>query len=121
MTTQMYYMKTRNEFNENQIMEYEQKQTRHYLCNVEIRSLLEDKEAELEEIKNNMNKELECYMGEISILKCRLACMSINLVRKDEECNKLKLELGYTNKEENMDIDMDNCITSLSQVDINSA
>lgn len=94
MTTQMYYMQTRNEFNERSLMEYEQKQTRHYLCNVEIRSLLEDKEAELEEIKNYLNKELEIYREENSILKCRLACISIDLVRKDEQCIKLKQQIS---------------------------
>jgi hypothetical protein len=130
MTTQMHYMQTRNEFNERQLMEYEQKQTRHYLCNVEIRTLLEDKEFELDEAKNdfnnkleeatnNFNKELEdvnyefnkelekvnqdfnkelyAHLGEISMLKCRLACIGIELVKKDDECNSLKQELRDQN------------------------
>jgi hypothetical protein len=113
MTTQMYYMQTRNEFNERQLMEYEQKRTYHYLCNVELRSLLEEKEAELDEINNNLNNEINVHLGEISMLKCRLACMSISLVRKDEECIKLKQELSdekyyiKTNNEQNMDMDID--------------
>ena len=91
MTTQMYYMQTRNEFNERQMMEYEQKQTRHYLCNVEMRTLLENKEDELKETKQNVNKDLE---GEIIVLKCKLANMAIDLVRKEEECDQLRQELS---------------------------
>jgi hypothetical protein len=91
MTTQMYYSNCRHQLNERQLMEYEQKQTRHYLCNVEIRTLLENKEDELEETKQNVNKDLE---GEILVLKCKLANMAIDLVRKEEECNQLRQELS---------------------------
>lgn len=87
MTTQMHYMQTRNEYNERQLMEYEQKQTRHYLCNVEIRSLLEDKEFELEEAKNAYNRELYAHLEEISMLKSRLACLSGELVKKKQNKN----------------------------------
>jgi hypothetical protein len=56
-----------------------------------MRTLLENKEDELEETKQNVNKDLE---GEIIVLKCKLANMAIDLVRKEEECNQLRQELS---------------------------
>lgn len=116
MTTQLTYMQTRNEYNERLMVEYEQKQTRHYLSNVEIRSLLEDKQFELDNTINEYEYKLKTQYDELTVLKTKLACLCIDLVRKEEECELLKQELNdqnciinylESNNDTNMEISID--------------
>ena len=89
MAAQLHHMQHRQQQTERQLMETEEKESHHALCNMELRFQLEDKEMEIEWLKRDAEKALQDVKGEAVILKSRLACMAIDLVRKEEKIKKL--------------------------------
>lgn len=89
MAAQMHYNQLRQERTERQLMEVEEKQSHQALCNMELRFQLEDKDMVIEWARKENEKVLKEAQDEVVILKSRLACMAIDLVRKDEEIRKL--------------------------------
>jgi hypothetical protein len=87
MAAQMHYAQLRQEKTERQLMELEGKETRHSLCNIELRFQLDDKNMELEWAKRDNEKALKEAQEENRILKTLLESMEIDLVRK-EDLNK---------------------------------
>ena len=90
MAAQMNYTQLHQQRTERQLMEVEEKQSRHALCNMELRFQLEDKDMEIEWAKRAGEKTLKSVQDEVTILKTRLACMAIDLVRKEGECDILR-------------------------------
>lgn len=61
MSAQMHYIQIRQEKTESQLMEAEEKQSYHALCNMELRFQLEDKDMEIIWLKRDFeNKLLKC-------------------------------------------------------------
>lgn len=89
MAAQIHYNQLRQERTERQLMEVEEKQSRQALCNMELRFQLEDKDMEIDWIKQDNANVLKQLQDEVIILKTRLACMTIDLVRKDEKIRQL--------------------------------
>ena len=89
MSAQLHHMQHRQEKTERHLMEIEEKESHHALCNMELRFKLEDKDIEMEWLKRDAEKALQDAQGEAVILRSRLACMAIDLVRKDEIIRKL--------------------------------
>lgn len=98
MAAQMNYTQLRQERTERQLMEVEEKQSHHALCNMELRFQLEDKDMEIEWAKRDAEKTLRAAQDEVTMLKTRLACMVIDLARKDDE-------QSYYQNESKMSID----------------
>lgn len=92
MSAQLHYMQHRQEKTERQLMELEEKHSHQELCNMELRFKLEDKDIEMEWLKRDAEKALQDVQGEAVILKSRLACMAIDLVRKEEKIKKLSYQ-----------------------------
>ena len=84
MASQMHYIQLKQERLERQLMETEEKESHHALCNMELRFKLEDKDMEIEWLRSDNEKALKVVEDECTILKTRLACMAIDLARKDE-------------------------------------
>jgi hypothetical protein len=93
MAVQMHYMQKRQEKTESHLMDCEQKDTRNHLCNVDLRFQLDDKDREIAWAKKDYQDELRKTHEEISNLRCRLACTSIGLDKKDNEIDVLKNKL----------------------------
>lgn len=74
MSAQLQHFQYQQEITERKLMEIEEKHSYYFLCNMDLRFQLEDKEMQLKDAND-----------EIIILKCRIGCMSIDLARKDEE------------------------------------
>jgi hypothetical protein len=84
MAAQMHYTQLCQERMERQLMETEEKESHHALCNMELRFKLEDKDMEIDWLRSDNEKALKVVQDECAILKTRLACMAIDLARKDE-------------------------------------
>ncbi len=92
MSTQMFYMQNRQEKSERTIMDFEHKEIRHHLINVELRSQLEEKDLEKKWAEDKLNEEIAKLREENEMLRARLAFSAIDLVRKDTQCEKLEEE-----------------------------
>lgn len=88
MAAQMHYNQLHRERAERQLMEFEENHSHHSLCNMQLRFLLEDKDMELELVKRDNEQALKEAHDEVTILKTRLACIAIDLVRKEEALSK---------------------------------
>jgi hypothetical protein len=91
MAAQLHYMQLKQEKTERQLMEVEEKQSRYALCNMELRFKLEDKDMEMEWLKQDNEKALQDAKHETIILKGRLERIEIDLARKEEENRKYSL------------------------------
>ena len=94
MSAQMRYMQAQQEKTERQLMENEQDEMRKHICNVALRTKMEDKDIEHNELISeviNLKEALKKSQEESIMFKCRLACLSIKLSRKQEEPDDLLL------------------------------
>ena len=92
MEAQMYYAQTRQEKTERQLMETEHDETKVRLYNMELRCQVESAERLKRWTVQKIQKELVSVNEERDVLKCQNVCLSINLVRKEKECDELKQE-----------------------------
>lgn len=86
MSAQMHYMQTRQEKTEKMLMEHEHNETQYWLNNFELRSQLEEKDIEFKYYENKFQEENEA-------LKCRVACLAIENIKKDREYEELRQQL----------------------------
>jgi hypothetical protein len=93
MSAQIYYMQNRQEKSERSMMDLENKETYHHLVNMELRSQLEEKDWEKNWAEDELTDEIAKLREENEILRCRLAFTSVDLARKDTQCEKLEQEL----------------------------
>jgi hypothetical protein len=89
MTVQMHYLQTRQEKTERQLMQAEHDDTQTRLYNMELRYLVEDSEMD----KKWAEEDLQETIKHTESLRCLNARMSIDLGRKQNECDGLKQEL----------------------------
>lgn len=87
MAAQLIYTQLLQERTERQLMEVEEKQLRHELCNMELRLQLEEKNIEIECIITDNEKALKSAQDELTIFKTRLANMVIDYARNMEKIN----------------------------------
>lgn len=97
MSAQIHYMQTKQEKNERHLMDCEHKQTYHSLVNTELQSQLDEKDWERELIEDELKEEMEKLREENLQMRCRLAIQSIEITRKDNECNTLRQEVSDQN------------------------
>jgi hypothetical protein len=97
MTTNMFQLQTRLEKTERIMMDNELKDAQHHLYNMELKSQLEQKDMEMNWAEEEYNEELDALHQENETLKESLRCKqilnSIELAKKEYECEKLKQEL----------------------------
>jgi len=93
MNAQIHYMKNIQEKTERNMMEYEQKDTQHWLFNLELKAQLQEKDMETQWAEDNLLEQLRKTQEENEQLRCDLSCLKIELVKKDKECTDLKQEL----------------------------
>lgn len=86
MSAQMHYMQTRQEKAEKMLMEHEHNETQYWLNNFELRSQLEEKDIEFKYYENKFQEENEA-------LKCRVACLAIENIKKDREIEEIRQQL----------------------------
>jgi hypothetical protein len=86
MSAQMHYMQTRQEKAEKMLMEHEHNETQYWLNNFELRSQLEEKDMEFKYYENKFQEENEA-------LKCRVACLAIENIKKDREIEEVRQQL----------------------------
>lgn len=93
MSAQMFYMQNRQEKNERTMMDLECKHTNHHIINMELHTQLEEKNWEKKWAEAEIDEELQKIRKENGMLRCRLAFSTLDLVRKDARCEKLKQEV----------------------------
>ena len=86
MSTQMHYMQSRQEKAEKMLMEHEHNETQYWVNNFELRSQLEEKDMEFKYYENKFKEENEA-------LKCRVACLAIENIKKDREIEEVRQQL----------------------------
>jgi hypothetical protein len=90
MAAQMHYMQLRQEKSERQAMEHENNETKNYMTNLNLRCQLEEQEQDSRWNEEELVEELRQTQGEVEMLRCKLACIGIELARKEAECAKLR-------------------------------
>jgi hypothetical protein len=93
MAVQMQYMQTRQEKTETQLMESEHNNTQIRLYNMELRCQVEEAQREKQWAEEELQEELSKIKEECDYLRCRNACLAVDLVRKQQECDNIKEEL----------------------------
>jgi hypothetical protein len=86
MSAQMHYMQSRQEKAEKMLMEHEHNETQYWVNNFELRSQLEEKDMEIKYYENKFKEENEA-------LKCRVACLAIENIKKDREIEEVRQQL----------------------------
>ena len=121
MSTKIYFMDGRQERSERSMMDYEEKDSRHYLCNMDLRFQLEDKDMERKWTEDDLTQEIDRLKSENQHLCCRLGLSGIDMARKDTECENLKEDVrdyscivGYL---ENQIIEMKELLTQVLDTD----
>lgn len=89
MAAQMHYLQTRQEKTERQLMKAEHDDTQTRIYNMELRYQVEDAEID----KKCVEEELEETIKKAELLRRVNVGMSIDLCRKQNECDGLKQEL----------------------------
>jgi hypothetical protein len=93
MAVQMQYMQTRQEKTERQLMESQHDDTQNRLYNMELRCQVEEAQREKQWAEEELQEEISKIKEECDLLKCRNACLAIDLIRKQQECVDIKEEL----------------------------
>lgn len=93
MSAQMHYMQTKQEKTEQMLMDYEHKETQFWLQNFELKSQLEEKDIEFKYYENKFNETFTEFEEEIGSLKCKVACLAIENIKKDREYEELRQNL----------------------------
>lgn len=93
MSSQIYYMQTRQEKSERIMMDLEHKETYHHIINTDLRFQLENKDWEKQFVEDELKEEIKKLHEENKILRCSLELNAIDLVRKDTQYEKLQEEL----------------------------
>lgn len=98
MAAQMHYMQLRQEKSERQAMDHENNETKNYMTNLNLRCQLEEQTQDSKWTEEDLLEELQQTQGEVEMLRCKLGCLGIELARKEEECERLKMEKMSLNK-----------------------
>ena len=121
MSTKIYFMEGRQERSERSMMDYEEKHSRHNLCNMELRFQLEDKDMERKWAEDDLIQEIDRLKSKNQHLQCHLGLSAIDIARKDLEYENLKEEVrdyssivGYL---ENQKIEMKELLTRVLDTD----
>lgn len=93
MSAQMHYMQLRQEKTEKLLMEHEHNETQYWVNNFELRSQLEEKDIEFKYYENKFNENINKYQEENESLKCRVACLAIENIKKDREIEEVRQQL----------------------------
>jgi len=86
MEAKIQIMNIKTEKFEKEIMNYEDDYTFQNLLLLELKCQLREKDEEIEVLNNN-------HIKEVHNLQCKLACSSIELIKKENECNGLRQSL----------------------------
>jgi len=93
MAIQMQYMQTRQEKTERQLMDSQHDDTQNRLYNMELQCQVEEEQREKKWAEEELQEELSKIKEECEFLRCRNACLAVDLVRKQQECDDIKEEL----------------------------
>jgi hypothetical protein len=93
MAAQMHYMQTRQEKTEAQLMEAECEDTQSRLYNSELHYQFEDYERERQMAEDELQEQIHQLRQENELLRDRNTFISIDLLRKEKECEELKQSL----------------------------
>jgi len=107
MSLELKLLQTNQKKKDNQIEEYEQKVSREYMINSELKMQLEEKDILMEIKENYFKSEKTEYESMIDRLNFRIEVLEINVNKKNRECQDLKLDL-YDEK----------CITNFIQEEL---
>jgi hypothetical protein len=104
MAAQIHYMQLRQEKSERQAMEHENNETKNYMTNLNLKCQLEEQTQDSKWTEEDIIEELRETQGEVEVLRCKLACIGIELARKEEECTDLKNKLSNQTNNDNWQI-----------------
>lgn len=97
LTSQIYYMQSKQEQTECNLMDYERNHIQHHLINTELHSQLEQKDLENKFENEKLKKELEQLREKNNALQSRLTSMAIDFARKCKVCDDLRQEINDNN------------------------